>query len=752
MVLLLALVVGRRFTTRVTYSSTVESVAISITLGVSVLAYGVFLLGLAGWIRPWVLAFAAVLCVAASWRTLSTWLRALVRPRPSGRARYRLTVHCVGLAVLGGIVLTLLVLLALYPPIQWDAISFHLPTAKHFLQSHGIGDAPFVRYPVFPAVGETLYAICLAWGSDLVPQVLEVACLVLVVLLLVGLSRRLGLGHVGAWASAILASHPLVIWVATSAYIDTLLTLFVTAAVYAFVVWTDVRDRKWLLLAGVFSGVAMGTKYSAIVVVAVLGLLVLVDALRKRELRSAVLFFGLPALCAVLPWLVRNVVYTGNPIWPFVGPVLGYGPWDRLDYQVQMADLVSRHIQPRSLGSFARLPWDLVYGRSAFHMEAPLSWTLLLSPLGLLLVRHRRLWVLPAIALGYTIFWFLTAQMPRYLLPVLPLFSFATAYGLDWVAGRIALRAALLKGSFMTIVVACMLVAPGCFYISNKVSQLGAIPATQDQRDAFLARSLPTYPAYQYLNDVKGSRYSLYALYDENMNYFADGICMGDHFGPARYRDVLSPGVDGPTLHRRLSTLGAGYMLVNLDRLPRSVPLPVDEYFAQHFRILYANACVCLYQLSKEAVESVEASELLVDPGFERVGETSAGGWVAAGSPALSHASPRSGNYAALGSSTENVFFQRVSVRGGCLYLLRESVRADSSGQQARLQVNWHDANGRFLSADIRVIEAGAAWKEYTMWASAPAGAVFAHIYASPNADSKVEFDDMSFRQVTYVD
>ena len=747
---LLALVIGRRLTASVAYSSVGESVATSTALGVSAIAYGVLLLGLPGWIRPWVLAVAAALCVAASWRTVRTWLHALRPPRTWTRNR-SFASNRLALAVLGLLVLVPLVCLALYPSTQWDAISFHLPTAKHFLESHRVGAAPYVRYPVFPAVGELLYAVVLAWGSDLAPQLFGVVCLLLVVLFLASLARRFGLGRVGTWASAILVSHPLVIWVATTAYIDMLVTLLVTAAVYALLVWRDTGDRKWLLLAGVFSGAAIGTKYSAILAVGCMGLLLLFDSLRTRKAYPVVLF-GLVVLGGALPWFIRSFVYTGNPVWPFLSPVFGYGFWNVADYQAQMADLLSSHIQLRSLWSFLRLPWDLVFRRVLFYIEAPLSLALLLVPLGLLLLKRRRLWAVLALSLGFTILWFLTAQLPRYLLPILPLVSFATAYGLDWAVSRIAPRVVFLKSSVVTVAVACMLVAPGYYYSLHRVSQLGPIPTTQDQRDAFLARNLPTYPAYQYLNSTKGASYVLYALYDENMNYFADGTFMGDHFGVARYGDVLSSGVDGATLYTRLRSLGADHLLVNLDRLPPQVPLPQDEWFAQHFTVLFASAHACLYKLSEGPVSRVESPELLSNPGFEQVLGSSPIGWTAAGNPTLGDLGPRTGVHAAQGSGATNAFFQMLPGQEGNLYILWESVRSGGEGQEVRLQANWFDQQGRFLSFDIRVIEPGRNWDEYEMWVSAPDGAAHVCVYASPHEKSLVEFDDMSFRQVTYAD
>jgi predicted secreted protein len=123
----------------------------------------------------------------------------------------------------------------------------------------------------------------------------------------------------------------------------------------------------------------------------------------------------------------------------------------------------------------------------------------------------------------------------------------------------------------------------------------GLPPATQQARDAFLAARLPSYPAYLLLNRSKNTDYVLYALYDENMRYFAEGTVKGDWFGPARYSDMEASMGDGRRLYDQLQQEGAGYFLVA--ERGRTVQLPTDDFFRQHFEETYAIPGVRLFQL-----------------------------------------------------------------------------------------------------------------------------------------------------------
>jgi len=62
----------------------------------------------------------------------------------------------------------------------------------------------------------------------------------------------------------------------------------------------------------------------------------------------------------------------------------------------------------------------------------------------------------------------------------------------------------------------------GWWWSLSFVHSSGPVPVLSEERDAFLAARLPSYPAYRLLNDRQGSSYRLYALFDENVAYFED--------------------------------------------------------------------------------------------------------------------------------------------------------------------------------------------------------------------------------------
>lgn len=128
---------------------------------------------------------------------------------------------------------------------------------------------------------------------------------------------------------------------------------------------------------------------------------------------------------------------------------------------------------------------------------------------------------------------------------------------------------------------------PGWFYAGYRMVKLGGIPTTQVERDAYPATQLPIYPALEFLNRSRGSHYSVYGLFAENMIYFAQGRYLGDWNGPAAYRFLIEGLSDSCVLEHRLRDFGAGYLLVSAASFPRAVIQ--DDCFHRHFRAVFAD-------------------------------------------------------------------------------------------------------------------------------------------------------------------
>ncbi len=746
---LFAFLIGARVTRRVAYHSASEKFSFCTGLGLGIIASAVFLLGLLHLLFP---AVILALFGIVSFLLFSTWkeLRRDAQRAWRSMSWKRLVLYGIILVVVSPVLL-----LPLYPPIHWDATAYHLAAAKIYARSHAVVLTPYLRFPVFPQLNEMLFTLALLLYDDLAAHLVQFLMMLIVATTIYAWGRRAFNARVGLWGATLWLSNPLVLWLGASAYIDMGLAIFLTLALYAFFNWVQSRSTPWLLLSAAFFGFSAGVKYLALFPVLVVGLFLLYQSVRERRLRNIVAF-GALFLAIAGPWYLRNAYYTGNPIWPYEGSRLGYGPWTEEDAK----DQLQHQFHPgagQGPSALLLLPWNL-----AFHAETSFVAEYLLSPVYLFLLpfcllaamRDSYLRAL-VIATGlYTLFWFSTAQQMRYLVHALPLLSLAGAAAIGHYLFRLRwMQSPTLAGALCVLLAipgALRATVPGAFGSSLIPERLP--PVAAKDRDDYIRDFNPIYSAVEFLNRTKGDDYTLYSLAYSNMAYFADGHFVGDWYGPARHDNLLKHLTHPEELYQELHGLGANYFLVNQSEgfadFGDAVLTP--EFLQGHLKLIYAGSAL-LFEVEDRPVQATAGSELLRNPGFEQLSAAGPSDWLVVGKPLMDS----TGTYSedgktAVRSNEQSWLEQRVPVQGGTLYMLRHFTRALQPGQFARLQINWLDREEHVIEANIRVVPAQTEWNSHAMAVSAPPNASWAAIYASTQGDSEVWFDHFSFAQISY--
>ena len=182
-------------------------------------------------------------------------------------------------------------------------------------------------------------------------------------------------------------------------------------------------------------------------------------------------------------------------------------------------------------------------------------------------------------------------------MPAVPLLSLAAGITLNRTLLRPDFLRKYLNFKVATALGAIILVSPGSIWAVLRVRERGNIPVTQEQRVDYLVQRLPSYPAYRFLNELKGRDYTVYAIPDARMAYFADGIFMGDHFGLARYSLIMEKLDDAAALYEVLRSLNVGYFLI---RNEFASHLKQDETFLKYFKLVFSREEFLLFELAEE--------------------------------------------------------------------------------------------------------------------------------------------------------
>jgi hypothetical protein len=588
---LISYVLGRRLTYRFPYSSTLEAVSFSAGLGLGVIGLLTTLLAAAGLLQTVPALIAVLLLQLACWQV---W-RDLARGVLSAPRRWAIAAGVSALLIAA---LAPYWLLALYPPSAFDATMFHLAAARIYADNHALVFAQYLRFPLFPQTNEMLFALALLLADDITAQLIQFLMVVLTAVALCAWGQRAFSLQAGLWAAGLWLSNPMVVLLGGIALVDAGLALFGCLGVYAFFTWARSRQTTWLVLAGVFGGLAASTKHTALIVVGMLGLVTIYFAIRDRRWTYP-LIFGTLALGIPAFWYVRSLYYSGNPVEPLLPQIFGYSLWNESDWHVQMSDWLRRGTG-KDLGSLFLLPWHLATRQQLFGSDPPLNTVVYFAlPLSLYwAIRSAYIrWLLALVAAFYLI-WFYNAQIQRYLMVILPAFMLLTATSFDrtllWATSL--LRRPPVR-ALVTTLGLLLAIAPGWLYAAGRIVTTGPIPTTRAERDAYLARKLPSYPAHQWLNAQRGSDYRLYGLYDEDMDYYTHGTYIGNTLGIGRFADIVDSLDTGQDLYNALARFNVDYFLVNTAR--KEITLPEDEFFRSHFRLVYQVPETGLYEVVK---------------------------------------------------------------------------------------------------------------------------------------------------------
>jgi 4-amino-4-deoxy-L-arabinose transferase-like glycosyltransferase len=537
-------------------------------VGLAVLSYSTFVLGLFGALsRGWLLVLVIVGLVLA--------LRRLARLRHG-------TIAIRPLPVLIALVFGVpLVLLSLYPPVDWDATAYHLALSKMDLQAHRLIVATYLRYPVFPQFVEMLFTLAMGIYDDIVAQLVSFAMWLGTAVAVYAMGKRIANRATGLVAVGLWVGGPTGLIVGSIGYVDAGVTFFACLAALAWASFAEDRSDRLAALCGGLAGCAAATKYSGLFFVAALGAATCAWASPRRRMRATAHFLGFAALTC-LPWYIRNAALSGDPFFPFLGRWIGLRWWNAGDLQRQVSELRDMGTG-RSVVSFLLLWGRLAFNQGLFVGPEDVFSPSLWIPLPILLVllwnrpRERTLLWIAFVFLGG---WFFYSQGGRYLLPVIPFLC----VGMGVVLAR--WLSALPRGARAAIWATAILVTlPSVWYGATLSALRGLPPVTPAGRSRFIENLHGSYPAYAWLNGMRGTHYRVYAWREPEMAYYAEGKFIGDWFGPARYRDFEAGIARGEEVYRFLRAFDIDYWVVANALGP--VRVPDDRFSRTHLPLAY---------------------------------------------------------------------------------------------------------------------------------------------------------------------
>lgn len=425
-----------------------------------------------------------------------------------------------------GFLFSLIPILAPSTAADWDTIAYHLAIPKLWIQAGRIEYIPFIHHSNFPFCADNLYIWGLQWGGQQGAKAFSGCFLAFGMLALYGLAKEFYGAGAAKWATAAFLTAPVVLWESGTAYVDLAQGLFVGLGVV--LLFQDFTQH--FLVGSLLLGFGVASKYTglqSVLAVAAVAPIALwkaeggAQALRKAALAS------LLAVAVGSPWLIRNELVVGNPVFPFFYKQLGGRNWDE-----RRAEIYSREQKSFGVGlkdgkpdptAFAHAALGLAYQPGRYVNPGPQEGhgmpTGALGPAGLLAAM---LWLISGRARRFELsllawtglslaMWFVLSQQSRYLAFLLPPLSLLAGAGVQKLG-----RSSVLMAS------ACVLQAAYTLWMMNAdvVSDKVRVALGADDPEAYLENRLGFFRAAQRLNEVAAG--GKVALYDEVFGFYLD--------------------------------------------------------------------------------------------------------------------------------------------------------------------------------------------------------------------------------------
>lgn len=228
------------------------------------------------------------------------------------------------------------------PPVQTREMMYDLTLPKIYLENHKIIDITDKSVYYYPFHIHMLYLLAMAVRGALLAKLIHFSLGILCLLTVYQLANRFFGRKTALFASAIFYLMPMTASLSGTANIDFGTLLFGLLSVSSFLLWMGKGAGRFLYLGAFFSGAALGTKVTGMSTVLCYILLFLlysffyfrepfIKVFKRSILVGCFCFFGFSS------WIVRNIVYTDNPVMPIPIHMLGWSGHEAAQREVDQS-------------------------------------------------------------------------------------------------------------------------------------------------------------------------------------------------------------------------------------------------------------------------------------------------------------------------------------------------------------------------------------------------------------------------------
>jgi len=408
------------------FNTFIEEFVFSAGIGLSVIVFSVWGLGLLGLLYTWLFYLIILVSSVLFFKEITFFATGFVRIL---KKLLSLEFNLLNVVLLSLLFITVFMTVAgaLAPPTGHDALVYHLAWPKYFARDNSISYIPYSRTSLWPYFMEMLFTLGIILKNGIVAKLFHLLMGIMTALAVFSFSRRYLSLQLSIMALTICFLTPGVFTQATYAYVDLASAFYSFLSVYSFFLWLNSGSKRWIVLVGVFCGITMGVKFlgAYTCITLTIGLLVAMfwtKKLRRSEGINIILIFTGFTILVAMPWYIRSFFVVGNPVYPFMHELFGGYGWKSEFTSIGVGTGFVKYI-------FAL--WNLTMHPGSYGGEESQIGPVFIAIIpALLIIRkietHLRYLIL--FSLTFFILWLLGYQAVRYLTPTIPLMSLGLVF------------------------------------------------------------------------------------------------------------------------------------------------------------------------------------------------------------------------------------------------------------------------------------------------------------------------------------
>ena len=512
-----------------------------------------------------------------------------------------------------------IVILSWVPPVSKDALIHHLAVPKLYLKHGSIYEIPFMPFSYFPMNLDLLYWISLYFENDIVPKFIHFSFALLTAWLIFNyLKRKINVFYALTGALFFL-SIPIIVKLSITVYVDLGLIFFSTASLLLLLKWIEKGfSLKILLLSATFCGLTMGTKYNGLIAFFILTFFVpflysrYMQGDKPRFLTAAGygILFLFVALLFFSPWMIRNYVWTSNPIFPLYDH--WFNPHNAINNQIIGLFPYRSLVYHETWWQMALLPLRVFFqgqDGSPQYFDGRLNPFLFFLPFFAFygikrdpaIIRNEKKIMIAYVVLFFAFTFFSSSLRIRYISPIIPPLVILSIFGYRQMVEAIrktssqSLRNIGLVIIFLILSFALWLNANYILGQYKYVDPLNYLDGALT-RDEYIEKYRLEYPTLRYINENLPKDTKILFIYLGKRGYYCDREYVLDmNNNRSTLRQLVKRSDKPEEIVGGLKEMGITHLLIHYDIFDRWVKTNfinkdqklLGEFFEKYVKLLY---------------------------------------------------------------------------------------------------------------------------------------------------------------------